>query len=69
MPGFLVQWEIDVEADTPLEAAQQAFNLMRLPDTTTTVFDVIEHDSDGEAERIDLLEHPQQGDESCPATQ
>lgn len=48
-----VVWEIDVEdARTPLDAALQAFRAMRTPDTTATVFKVI--DEDGSVEEVDL---------------
>lgn len=56
MPMNLVQWEIDVEADSPHAAAQHAMVIQKRPDSTATVFDVIEHDGDGEAIRVDLLE-------------
>lgn len=50
-----VVWEIDVEgARTPLDAALQAYRAMRKPDTTATVFKVI--DEDGSVEEVDLDE-------------
>lgn len=40
MNSYRVRWEIDVEADSPREAAAEAFRLVRKPETTATVFDV-----------------------------
>lgn len=57
MARFFVTWEIDIlDAASPREAAQRAFDMVRKDDTTTTVFKVIEYDGSGEAETIDLLE-------------
>ena len=57
MPRYLVQWEIDIEgADSPEDAARQAFAYIQRPGTSANVFDVIEHDSNGEAIRVDLDE-------------
>lgn len=56
MARYLVTWEIDVWADTPEEAARQAHDMVRRPDTTATVYKVIEHDGDGTAFTVDLLD-------------
>ena len=57
MPRYLVTWEIDIEdAVSPEDAARQAFAIVQRPGTSATVFDVIEHDTNGEAVRVDLLE-------------
>lgn len=40
MAHFRVIWEIDVEAESPLEAAQEAFVSMQDPDTLATSFSV-----------------------------
>lgn len=54
---YLVTWEIDIfDADSPREAAQQAFDAVRRPGTLATVFKVVEHDTGGEAISIDLLD-------------
>jgi hypothetical protein len=50
---YLVRWEIDSDAATPLEAAREARAVQLRPDTTATVFDVYE-DGQNEGERIDL---------------
>lgn len=55
MPLYRVEWSIDLEAETPREAAEMAFQIMQKPGTTATVFDVAEFDSDGEAVRVDLM--------------
>ena len=40
MPEYRVTWEIDVEADTPEDAARQAQTYQRDPDAIVGVFDV-----------------------------
>lgn len=47
MPSMRVTWEIDIDAETPEDAARQALAKMRDRDSLATVFDV-----DGET--IDL---------------
>ena len=54
MPEYHVTWEIDLTADSPREAAEQALAIQRDPNSTATVFDVV--DEDGNAERVDLEE-------------
>ncbi|NQT93236.1 MAG: hypothetical protein HQ559_10780 [Lentisphaerae bacterium] len=49
-----VCWEIDVDADSPHEAAQKALTIQRKTDSTATVFDVT--DEAGETVRVDLDE-------------
>lgn len=49
MTTHRVSWHIDVEADSPHDAARQAHEMVRRPDTAATVYEV-----DGET--IDLLE-------------
>ncbi len=51
---YVVTWEIDVDADSPEEAARQAWAAMRRPESTANVFDVL--DEDGECTRVDLEE-------------
>lgn len=52
--GYRVCWEIDVTADTPEDAAREAFAAMQRPGTTATVFDVTDHT--GAVTTVDLLE-------------
>ena len=40
MTSFLVKWEIDVEAETPQEAAQKALEIQRDLGSFATVFEV-----------------------------
>ena len=53
MPLYRVTWESDIEADTPEEAARQAWQHMRTPDSIANVFDVSD---DAETVQIDLTE-------------
>jgi hypothetical protein len=42
MPEYLVRWEIDIEADSPQQAAAQALAIQRDRHAIATVFDVHE---------------------------
>jgi hypothetical protein len=52
---FRVIWEIEIEADSPREAAQQARAIQLTPGMSATVFDVWAH-TVGKMHRIDLVE-------------
>jgi len=52
-----VTWEVDLDALTPREAARQALEIMQRPDTTATVFTVV--DDQREMHSIDLMEEPE----------
>lgn len=39
---YLVTWEIDIEADSPREAAEKALRIQRDPESIATVFAVTE---------------------------
>lgn len=39
---YFVIWEMDIDADTPEEAALKAFNIHRDPASIATVFDVVD---------------------------
>lgn len=52
MTTFKVRWEIDIDADTPREAAYQALQIQRDPQSIATVFEVSEPCD--WAEQIDL---------------
>lgn len=54
MPDYFVSWEIDITADSPRAAAEQAREHQMRPDTTAVVFRV--WDQAGEEELVDLLE-------------
>lgn len=53
MTAYHVTWEIDIDADTPHEAAAEAARIQADPDTWATVFDV---STPQETVRVDLLE-------------
>jgi hypothetical protein len=46
MPTYLVTWEIDIDADSPREAAEKALAIQRNPESTATVFQVLENDTE-----------------------
>lgn len=54
MTKYHVVWKIDVEADSPREAAQQAFEIQRDPDSTPLVFDVYDFENK-RIEQVDLI--------------
>jgi hypothetical protein len=54
---FRVIWEIEVEADSPKEAVQEARIIQLTPDMAATVFDVWAYAA-GKMHRIDLVEEP-----------
>lgn len=58
MPSYLVTWEIDIDAETAHDAARQAHEIVRRPDTSANVYKVIEHDGNGEAVTVDLEDEP-----------
>lgn len=51
---YRVIWEIDIVASSPREAAKQALEIQRDPESLATVFDIL--DEDGDSHRVDLLE-------------
>jgi hypothetical protein len=44
MKTYLVTWQIDIEADSPEEAAAQALIIQRDTESTASVFEVLETD-------------------------
>ena len=56
---YHVLWEIDLDADSPQEAAELALSIMLDSESTATTFDVT--DEDGETTRVDLE------DTECPS--
>ena len=56
MGTYHVSWEIDLHADSPREAAEQARAYQRDPHGTATVFYVTDSETLA-AKRIDLLEN------------
>jgi hypothetical protein len=58
MPRYVVTWEIDIEdATSPQQAAEQAWDMLRHPDSTANVFVVYPGDGAGRGVTVDLLEH------------
>ena len=57
MTTYTVTWTMEIDAETPEEAAREALEIHRDPASLATVFDV--YDEDGNYTRVDLLE---QGD-------
>jgi hypothetical protein len=53
MSEYLVRWEIEVEANSPEEAAQEALEIQRDPFHEATAFEV-RKSSTGEIYQIDL---------------
>lgn len=51
---FHVVWEIDCYAETPREAAEQAWEMMRWADSNANYFEVF--DQDGVKTNVDLME-------------
>ena len=43
MTAYLVKWLIDIEADTPMEAALRALEIQRNPESIATYFQVCDH--------------------------
>jgi hypothetical protein len=54
---FRVIWEINIESESPKEAAQEARVIQLTPGMSATIFDVWAH-ATGKMHRIDLIEQP-----------
>jgi hypothetical protein len=54
---FRVIWEVAIEAENPIEAAQEARIIQLTPGMSATAFDAWEHAA-GKMHRIDLIEQP-----------
>lgn len=52
MPDYLVQWEINITADSPEAAAREALRIQRDPASCATVFKV--WDEDGIDSTVDI---------------
>lgn len=50
---YIVTWKIDMETDTPEEAAARALICQRDPQSTATVFEVTDKDT-GETVTVDI---------------
>jgi hypothetical protein len=73
MAEYRVEWIIEVYADSPREAAQKAWQLMRNEDSQACFFSVLEMSDNpsGIPVQVDLLEDATEGEEnnaiSCTA--
>lgn len=56
MSEYRVTWVIDIDAESPLEAAQHALEIQRNPESTAQVFQVHNNDPDSDEDTIDLLD-------------
>ncbi len=46
MTSYLITWIIDIEADSPEEAAEEALTIQRRPNSIATVFEVLDMGTD-----------------------
>lgn len=53
MATYRVSWTIDIEADNAIEAAIKALDIQRDQESTATVFDIVDRDSQVKS-RVDL---------------
>lgn len=61
MPMYRVIWSIDIEADSPKDAAKEALAIQRGHGSTAVVFDVFnDSDPNDAGETIDLLEEDEE---------
>jgi hypothetical protein len=42
MKTYLVRWEIDIDANSPKQAAQKALAIQRDPESTATFFEIVQ---------------------------
>jgi len=52
---YRVQWEIDLEADSPEEAAREALRIQRNPESIATVYEIF-NDEGAHIMRVDITE-------------
>ena len=64
MMNYRVSWEIDIDADSPREAAETALEIQRRPDSIAAAFTVL--DETGESIEVDLGEDPYPPDGDYP---
>lgn len=62
MKHYLVKWEIDIWADTAVEAARLARKTQLNPDSIATVFDIASVNNAQDNKTIDLEDHPDTSD-------
>jgi len=54
MKTYIVEWAIDVDADSPHSAAVEALKIQRDRESTATCFTLLEQDGDGTQHTVDL---------------
>jgi hypothetical protein len=54
MREFLVTWAIDLEAEDAMDAAAQALDMQRDPDSIANVFEVVDQ-ATGETVKVDFM--------------
>jgi hypothetical protein len=59
MPEYIVRWWIEVEADSPAEAAITAANMVKDPEGVATLFDVLDPTDESLIEQIDVAKEAQ----------
>ncbi len=64
MNHYCISWNIDIEAETPREAAEEALKVQRDPESMATVFEV--RDKTGNITTIDLEEERGEEDAEMP---
>ena len=55
MNNYIVKWEIDIEAETPEDAAKQALYIHRDPQSIATYFNVIDEECNHTSVDLDQL--------------
>jgi hypothetical protein len=55
MPSYLVEWSIDIDADSPQEAARLALETQRDPNSTAVMF-YVRTDEHPSGTMVDLLD-------------
>lgn len=59
MPSYRVVWCIDIDAENPEDAARQALNIQRDPESIATWFDVFNDQGDHlTSVDVELFTHP-----------
>lgn len=56
MTTYVVRWDIEIDADSPMAAADKALAIHRDPDSIATVFSVEEKQRHWHRWRVDLTE-------------
>jgi hypothetical protein len=59
MKNYAVTWNMELDADSPIEAARAALNIMQDRTSTANCFTVC--DDEGEVTHVDLEEESQKG--------